>query len=701
MNLSMLRRLPATLLASLAMTLSLTSTANAQDATGDWKGVLSLTPDLQVRIAIHLKPNPHGGMDGAIDSPDQGVYGKPIVATVANGKLSFTDAAINAQYAATWDPTAHAWTGIWRQAGREIPLALTAGAYPPPSVIAGLDGEWDGALDMGTGLRLRLAFHIKTGPRGTLATVDSVDQGAYGGGVSDISRDGDHVQLRMNLINALFDARLSDSDQTLAGIFTQNAQALPLLLKRLPPGAPAPWPRPSIDTDVAAAPTGDWKIPTDAEIHDLLARRIDTERQGVGAVVGIVDGHGRRVVAYGKSDADRPLDGDTEFEIGSITKVFTSLVLADMVGKGEVKLEDPIAKYLPPAVSAPQKDGKPITLVDLATHTSGLPRMPDNFAPKDLANPYADYAYDQLWRFLASYQLTRDPGAQWEYSNLGFGLLGDLLARRAGTDYETLVKARVIDPLGMASTTITLTPDERARLAVGHNSSLQKVANWDLASLAGAGALRSTANDLMSFLAAAMGLAATPPTAGADFAATLAVTRPSGTPSMSQALGWEILHSPAGDIVEHGGGTGGYHTFIAYNPKTRVGVVMLTNAETVAGADDIALHILTGSPVRALPPPAAPPPERHTVNLDAKAMDALVGRYALSPQMTVAVTRDGEHLMAQLTGQSAFEIFPESPTEVFWKVVDAQATFTLGQDGRARSVTLHQGGRDLPAPRTP
>jgi|GEM_PF-185669 len=695
----MLRRLAPVLLAALALSLPLA--AGAQDATGDWKGVLNFQPGLQFRIAIHLKPHPGGGLDGVIDSPDQGVYGKPIVVTATDGKLSYTDPAINARYAATWDPAAHAWNGVWRQGAREIPLVLAAGDYPPPATIAGLDGEWDGALDMGTGLRLRLAFHIKTGPRGTLATIDSVDQGAYGGGVSDISRDGDHVVLRMNLINAVFDARLADGDQTLAGIFTQNGQALPLALKRLPSGAPSPWPRPSVANDAAGAPAGDWKVPSDAEIAGLLAERIDKEHQGVGAVVGIVDGHGRRVVVFGKSDAERPLDGDTEFEIGSITKVFTALTLADMAAKGEVKLDDPIANYLPPGVTAPQKDGRPITLVDLATHTSGLPRLPTNFAPKDMANPYADYSDDQLWRFLSSYQLTRDPGAAWEYSNLGFGLLGDLLARRAGTDYETLVKARVIGPLGMASTTITLTSDEKLRLAVGHNSSLQKVANWDLASLAGAGALRSTANDLMTFLAAAMGLSTLPPTPGADFAATLAVTRPTPTPTLTQALGWEILHGPAGDIVEHGGGTGGYHTFIAYNPKTKVGVVMLTNAETLNGGDDIALHILTGSPVRALPPPPPPPPERHAISLDAKAMDALVGRYALAPDVTVTVTRDGEHLMAQLSGQSPFEIFPESATEVFWKVVDAQATFKLGADGRAESLTLHQNGRDLPAPRLP
>jgi hypothetical protein len=254
---AMMRRLTAALLAGLVIAASCGGAALAQSATGDWKGVLDVTPALHVRVAIHLKPKPGGGLDGAIDSPDQGVYGKPIVATAADGKLSFTDPAINAQYAAIWDPATHAWSGVWRQGTREIPLVLTAGDYPPPAVIAGLDGEWDGALDMGTGLRLRLAFHIKTGPHGTLATIDSVDQGAYGGGVSAVSRDGDHVVLRMNVINAVFDARLLDGDQTLAGTFTQNGQPLPLVLKRLPPGAPSPWPKPSIANDAAASPAGD------------------------------------------------------------------------------------------------------------------------------------------------------------------------------------------------------------------------------------------------------------------------------------------------------------------------------------------------------------------------------------------------------------------------------------------------------------
>ena len=200
-------------------------------------------------------------------------------------------------------------------------------------------------------------------------------------------------------------------------------------------------------------------VPTDPEIRQILVDRIDKDRQSVGIVIGVIEPAGRRVVAYGNLDEGdkRPLDGDTIFEIGSVTKVFTSLLLADMVQRGEVALTDPVARYLPSQVKMPERGGRQITLQDLATHTSGLPRLPSNLNPKDPANPYADYSVDQLYQFLSGYQLTRDIGSQSEYSNLGGGLLGHVLARRAGMDYEALVKSRICEPLGMKSTGITLT----------------------------------------------------------------------------------------------------------------------------------------------------------------------------------------------------------------------------------------------------
>ena len=173
----------------------------------------------------------------------------------------------------------------------------------------------------------------------------------------------------------------------------------------------------------------------DTEIRKILAERVDTYHQSVGIVVGVIEPAGRRIVTYGRASTGgpMPLDGDTVFEIGSMSKVFTSLLLADAVQRGEVALTDPITKYLPSSVKVPER-GRPITLQDLSTHTSGLPRLPD-MNPKDPENPYADYSVDQLYRFLSTYQLPRDVGASYEYSNLGAGLLGHILALRAGMDY--------------------------------------------------------------------------------------------------------------------------------------------------------------------------------------------------------------------------------------------------------------------------
>ena len=166
------------------------------------------------------------------------------------------------------------------------------------------------------------------------------------------------------------------------------------------------------------------------KVREILVKRVDQQKQAVGIVAGVIEPKGRRVVAYGHLANGDPstLDGDTIFEIGSISKVFTSLLLADMVNRKEVSLDDPAAKYLPEHVRMPERSGKSITLLDLSTHSSGLPNVP-NLKLKDPTNPYAD-SVDDLYQFLSGYELTRDPGSQFEYSNLGAGLLGHLLAYR-------------------------------------------------------------------------------------------------------------------------------------------------------------------------------------------------------------------------------------------------------------------------------
>lgn len=445
---------------------------------------------------------------------------------------------------------------------------------------------------------------------------------------------------------------------------------------------------------VLSQSSADSPLLPDAEIRKILVDRIDKQHQSVGIVVGVIEPAGRRVISYGSlTQGDkRPLDGDTVFEIGSVTKVFTSLLLADMVQRGEVALTDPVAKYLPPEVKMPQRGGREITLQDLANHTSGLPRLPSNLASKDATNPYADYSVEQLYQFLSSYQLTRDIGSKYEYSNLGGGLLGHVLARRAGMSYEELVQTRICGPLGMKSTAITLSADLKSRLAVGHDPELKPVPNWDLPTLAGAGALRSTANDLLTFLAANLGYTKSP--IAPAMAAMLTVRRPTGVQGLEIGLGWHILTRDGNEIVWHNGGTGGYRTFVAYDLKRRVGVAVLSNTETTVGVDDIGQHLLnTSAPLYQLPA------ERKEVAVDPRMFDGYVGRYELAPSFILTVTREGNHLFVQASGQGKAEVFPQSAHDYFYKIVDAQITFEVDEQGKATSLVLHQNGMNQPAKR--
>src|SRR2546427_61949 len=249
------------------------------------------------------------------------------------------------------------------------------------------------------------------------------------------------------------------------------------------------------------------------EIKTMLQDFIDADKLGVGLVIGIADERGARVVGHGKMDngTSADVDGDTLFEIGSITKVFTALLLVDMVERGEMKLDDPVQKYLPASVRMPTYQCKQITLLHLATHTSGLWRGRDNLSPRSWRDPdQADYTVEQLYAFLSHYTQRRAPGIQQEYSNLGMQLLGHVIALKAGKDYETLVIERICQPLGMDSTLITLTPELRSRLAIGHAIPGRPVGGMDFLFLPGAGGLRSTANDLLKFVSAYVGVTPSP-----------------------------------------------------------------------------------------------------------------------------------------------------------------------------------------------
>jgi CubicO group peptidase (beta-lactamase class C family) len=440
---------------------------------------------------------------------------------------------------------------------------------------------------------------------------------------------------------------------------------------------------------IATATDLSAQFPADSIVQAIVTERVASGRS-TGIVVGLLEQDGRvRVFAQNERQHGEPVfDARTVFEIGSITKVFTTSVLAVMVASGEVKLEDPVAKYLPSGAHMPSRNGKQITLQDLATQTSGLPRMPSNFRPANQANPYADYTAEQLFAFVSGYELTRDIGARYEYSNLGMGLLGQVLARRAGVSYEQLVRDRILLPLGMSSTGITFTSEMKTHLAVGHSAQGRVVANWDIPGMAGAGALRSNVEDMLKFLAANL----KPGSSGvAEKLKLTHAPRHDVAGNIKIGLGWHITTRPDREIHWHNGGTGGYRTWAGFDAKNGRAAVVLTNSGS--SADDIGLHLLDPSS-----PLVSPPGARTEVSLPTVALTRYVGAYEFTPGVQIFVTRAGDQLFARATGsRNWIALRAETATDFFVKEGDAQFRFVKDAAGRVTQLLMTQAGQTTPA----
>ena len=361
-------------------------------------------------------------------------------------------------------------------------------------------------------------------------------------------------------------------------------------------------------------------------IRAFLQQRVEVEKRDVSIVVGIVDEHGSKVVSCGKLDngTDEEVNGDTLFDIASITKPSTGLLLQDMIERGEMKLDDPEAKYLPPSVRMPTRNGKEITLLHLVTHTSGLPLIADNLNPKRVDNPFADYTVEELNAFLSGYQLTRDPGTKFEYSSLGMGLVGHVIALKAGTNYESLVVDRICRPLKMDSTRITLTPELKARFATGHNKFGEVVLSWDRETQLGGSALRSTGNDMLKFLAANLGLT---PSSLTPLMEKTHVVQLHHTLGMDIGLAWMIMATPQGTrIIWHAGGAPGYVTVAGMDMTRRRGVVVLSSSWDL-DVQAIGLLLLESEWQPEKRPSAA--------KISSQVFDSYVGQYQLSPDFAL------------------------------------------------------------------
>ncbi len=309
----------------------------------------------------------------------------------------------------------------------------------------------------------------------------------------------------------------------------------------------------------------------------MLRQRIEVSQHAIGIVVGLADPAGSRVVAVGRArqGSDEPVTGESVFEVGSVTKVFTSLLLAQMVESGEVRLDDPVARYLPRSVRAQYL--KEITLLHLSRHTAGFPLFPDNLRPVDPENPRDVYTNEALYKFLNRYRPTRKAGTFQLYSNVGPALLGELLARRAGTEFETALRSRVLDPLGMRRTGIRLTPELHAAHALGHANLDRPLPLGDVRGMPGAGSLRSTGSDMVRFLEASLGL-----------------RESSLAAALSMGLGWFPTKILGTELLAHGGATDGFTAYVGLDLERRRGVVLLSNND-YEGQKNIAIHLLVPS----------------------------------------------------------------------------------------------------------
>ncbi|WP_255991245.1 serine hydrolase [Chitinolyticbacter albus] len=429
---------------------------------------------------------------------------------------------------------------------------------------------------------------------------------------------------------------------------------------------------------------------TDAELKQLLKQRVDQAQQTVGIVVGRIDGDGEHIIAYGKAAVAGPdVDASTQFEIGSLTKTFTGLLLADMIENREVKGDDAISLYLPQGVTAPSDHSKPITLLDLATHTSGLPRLIVPWEPKNPNDPYADYTAQQLYAFLSSYTLTRPIGTQFEYSNYGVALLGLLLANQKEMGFDLLLQQRILQPLGMTTSFMVEPSSPKNVRAQGHDVDLQATAPWHLGVWSAAGGLLSNGNDLMRYMKFNLGLS--------DVSPRLAKAAKAAQQPMSRfiddhariGMGWHISQALGKTLVWHNGQTGGQRSIMMLDPAAQKGVFALWNSTN--DLEDIARHLIDD----AYPLAKQKVPQK----IDADSLAVYVGTYAISPFWKLKISEDKGGLYLKSTGQERHAIYLDEQGSFYQRVADAKLEFAKNEKGLVIQLTLRQDGKTYIAKR--
>ncbi len=449
-----------------------------------------------------------------------------------------------------------------------------------------------------------------------------------------------------------------------------------------------------------------WK----PKIDEIVRSAFESERTA-GIVVGAAEGNSKFFIGYGSTNlrGGKIPDENTIFEIGSVTKVFTGIMLAKKVLEHKVALDDPVRKLLPAYFRIPKLGDREITLLDLSTHYSGLPRIPTNMNLEYIVNPYKNYTGYKMREFLAGYQLPREPGTVWEYSNLGVGLLGYVLGVKSNTTYKRMVLSEICGPLKLKDTRFRLNEEQLSRFAQGYSADLEKTAHWDFDVIAPAGGLRSTAADMLKFASAnlkdngalsqAMAMAARP-------------YRKSGLPDNDMGLGWVIMKKGKFDIIWHNGGTGGFSSFVAINKANNITLVVLSNtsAATSGVVDDIAgsiMKCLLGMPYEI-------PKWPKEIKIDPKLLDTYTGNYELTSKgdqplsgttekARLTLTREANRIIFSQDRKVIYKVYPESETHFFAKLIPLTVTFSKDATDLAVRMTIRADKeesewRQTPAP---
>lgn len=415
------------------------------------------------------------------------------------------------------------------------------------------------------------------------------------------------------------------------------------------------------------------------------------KRVVAGLSVGYIEGEHYGIVHLGSSNqAQEKANNSTVYEIGSVSKVFTGLLLADAVSRGEINLYAAADVANPAGIRLPSRDGRSIKWIDLSTHRAGLPRLPGNLPLTDLVNPYREYDSKKAAAFLGQYELPRQPGKSQEYSNLGASVLGYLVAQKAGKSYEQLLRERIAEPLKMTDCTVSLNSDQTKRLATPQNKFGSATSPWTFANLPGAGGIHASMRDMMRFAKAQL----TPPSGTLGDAIELAWKQHSEADASGPAMGLGWMIAGDGQTRWHNGRTGGSAAAIFINRKLKCAVVVLCNTAVTDEVDQLALQLVkkAAGQEAELKPSDISNQGSDKLAIDAKLRSQLVGRYQLTPDFIFTVQdRDGR-LMVGITDQPTQEVYADSPTRWSYRGVDATLEFQLTKTGPAKSLILHQNG---------